>query len=257
MKNPLLGGTRSEVALPLTILDENGDKKTIGVLDVHSNEQRAFREEDIAVLQILADQMASAIAHLRLVIDYQQNLQELGKVYSRYKQDAWTLFVKNQQLAGYELTASGLLPVYRAATHADEQEETDEKATYSLPVRLRDETVATLEVWQTGGELSVAEIHLLEEFSERLSMALESARLYEEAQSRATREQQVTQIANQIRSSANIDAIMRNAVRELGLAFKANRTFIQLVSARKGQESETIASQSSDLDSTEAEDAAP
>ena len=59
--NPDLPDTRSEMGLPLTVRDS-----VIGVLDVQSTEAGAFVEDDIAVLQTLADQLASAIANARL-----------------------------------------------------------------------------------------------------------------------------------------------------------------------------------------------
>jgi GAF domain-containing protein len=56
--NPLLPDTRSEMALPLTSRGE-----IIGALTVQSIERAAFSDEDIAVLQIMADQIANAIAN--------------------------------------------------------------------------------------------------------------------------------------------------------------------------------------------------
>ncbi len=60
-KNPHLPDTRSEMALPLIVGDE-----VIGALTVQSTEEAAFTEDDITVLQTMADQLAVAIhnAHL-------------------------------------------------------------------------------------------------------------------------------------------------------------------------------------------------
>src|SRR5690349_7966912 len=55
-ENPHLPKTRSEMALPLMIGDD-----VIGALTVQSTEEAAFREEDIAALQTMADQLAVAI----------------------------------------------------------------------------------------------------------------------------------------------------------------------------------------------------
>ena len=54
--NPDLPDTRSEMAVPLTI-----GEKVIGALDVQSEKQSAFNDEDIAVLTTMADQVAIAI----------------------------------------------------------------------------------------------------------------------------------------------------------------------------------------------------
>jgi PAS domain S-box-containing protein len=59
--NPLLPETRSELALPLVSRGE-----TIGALTIQSTQEAAFSEEDIIVLQTMADQLANAIANAQL-----------------------------------------------------------------------------------------------------------------------------------------------------------------------------------------------
>jgi GAF domain-containing protein/HAMP domain-containing protein len=58
--NPLLPETRSEMALPLIVGD-----RVLGALDVQSSQSSAFSEEDITVLQLVADQVAVAIDNAR------------------------------------------------------------------------------------------------------------------------------------------------------------------------------------------------
>jgi PAS domain S-box-containing protein len=60
-QNPYLPDTSSEMALPLISRDE-----VIGALTVQSVEQNAFSDDDITVLQTMADQLANAIANARL-----------------------------------------------------------------------------------------------------------------------------------------------------------------------------------------------
>ncbi len=60
--NPDLPETRSELALPLRVGDQ-----LIGALDVQSVEPNAFGEEDVLVLQTMADQLAVAIENARLL----------------------------------------------------------------------------------------------------------------------------------------------------------------------------------------------
>jgi GAF domain-containing protein len=60
-KNPHLPDTRSEMALPLIVGDE-----VIGAVTVQSVEEAAFSDDDITVLQTMADQLATAIHNARL-----------------------------------------------------------------------------------------------------------------------------------------------------------------------------------------------
>jgi GAF domain-containing protein len=62
--NPDLPNTHSELALPLWAGDQ-----IIGALDVQSEDPQAFAEEDVLVLQTMADQLAVAIENARLISD--------------------------------------------------------------------------------------------------------------------------------------------------------------------------------------------
>ncbi len=55
-KNPDLPHTRSEMALPLLV-----GNRLLGALDVQSTEEAAFDDEDVAILNLMADQVAVAI----------------------------------------------------------------------------------------------------------------------------------------------------------------------------------------------------
>ena len=68
--NPLLPETRSEMALPLI-----SRGRVIGALTVQSTEAEAVSEEDIAVLQTMADQIANAIENARLFEETQHLAQ--------------------------------------------------------------------------------------------------------------------------------------------------------------------------------------
>ncbi len=76
LQDELLPQTRSEACLPLSIREE-----VVGALDVQSRSPQAFDEEDIVILQTLADQIASAIHNIRLLENAQVNLQEISMLY--------------------------------------------------------------------------------------------------------------------------------------------------------------------------------
>jgi PAS domain S-box-containing protein len=77
-ENPLLPETRSEMTLPLQV-----GERIIGALDVQSRREAAFDKGDVAVLRIMADQLAVAIEKARLFEQTQAILEErLGTVVS-------------------------------------------------------------------------------------------------------------------------------------------------------------------------------
>ncbi len=70
--NPLLPETRSEMALPLISRGQ-----VIGAMTIQSAQAAAFSEEDITVLQTMADQLANAIENARLFEDTKSQLARL------------------------------------------------------------------------------------------------------------------------------------------------------------------------------------
>jgi methyl-accepting chemotaxis protein len=87
--NPMLPETRSELALPLKI-----GSQIIGALDVQSKHEAAFDQDDITVLQTMADQLAIAIENARLLQETQKTVHELSAA------AAEMLAVSTQQMSG-------------------------------------------------------------------------------------------------------------------------------------------------------------
>ncbi len=73
--NPLLPDTQAEAAIPLRV-----GSRIIGALDIQSTSVGAFTPDDIAVLQILADQIAIAIDNARSYELSQQAVMEMREI---------------------------------------------------------------------------------------------------------------------------------------------------------------------------------
>ncbi len=73
--NPLLPETRAEAAIPLRVGD-----RVMGAIDIQSERENAFNENDIAILQSLADQIAIAIDNARSYELAQQAVQEMREL---------------------------------------------------------------------------------------------------------------------------------------------------------------------------------
>ena len=222
-KNPMLPETRSEMALPLRI-----GEQVIGALDVQSTELNAFSEDDITILQTMADQLAVAIENARLLQNIQSNLVELERLYNQYERKAWEQTSHQQPVRGYFYGESGLHPLPDSSEGQTERDIEKLAKPVSIPLEVRNVPIGSLEVWpQDEGFLPEAS-EFLEEVGRRISQAMESARLFEESQARAYREETINRVVNQVRSSINMETVLQNTVHELGNALGANRTFIQL-----------------------------
>lgn len=79
--NPLLPGTRSELALPLISRGQ-----ALGALTIQSNEEAAFTQEDIETFQTMADQLANAILNARLYEQVGKELEERKRAEEEVRQ---------------------------------------------------------------------------------------------------------------------------------------------------------------------------
>jgi GAF domain-containing protein len=225
----------------------------IGALDVQSEEASAFDEDDVRVLQTMADQLAVAIQNVRLLHEMQQTVRELEAAHGRYTREAWRAFVRGgKRPYGYRYRRLGVEPVaeqYPEAREALQQgrpvvttlqpeshagplaaEDSGRNAISSLavPIKLRGQAVGTLNLRFEDETVPPETVLLVEEVADRLALVLENARLMQEAQNLVLREQQINLVSAQVRSSISMETILQNTVRELGKALGASRTFIQL-----------------------------
>ena len=228
-RSPDLSHSRSEMALAL-----KSQEKVIGVLDLQSSEETAFRPEDIDIIQAVADQIALAVDNSRLIHALRQASEELKRTVTHQTQEAWNERLRTRQI-GYAFSALGVVPAAqelpggRYETLQAQITQQEDGSYLSVPICMRDQLVGMISLRRETGERgwSEDELRLVTQAVAQIGPALENARLLEEAQSRALREQTVNVIATQVRTSAGIQSILQNAVRELGKALGASRTFIQ------------------------------
>ena len=217
--NPDLPLTRSEMALPLRVRGE-----VIGVLDVQSEKPAAFTEEDAAVLQVLADQIALAIENARLLGESQRALKELQTIYDERVRAAWedlqapaALVYDRIEVAPAEPTADPL--VEKALEEGEVVTEVDPEEKHSTviaPLRLRDEVIGAIAVEDTdeARAWTQEEIELIEAVSEQVALALESARLYAEARERAAEQEALARIAAMAGTTLDLDELLTRIVEE-------------------------------------------
>ena len=222
--NPLLPSTHSEMALPLKV-----ENRMIGVLDVQSDQPQAFDENDVAIMQILADQLATAIERTRLLQQVEQNLSDLEQAYGQFTRESWKTLGEAGLLskAGYRFDNVRIQPITEVSALGDKAlqagtiliENTRNDSTASnqvaIPIKLRGQTIGVVTANLKDGYTPVV-ISTLELAIERLALSLESARLYEEARLRADRERTIAQVTSSISAATEFDAILRTTVEEVG-----------------------------------------
>jgi GAF domain-containing protein len=84
---------------------------------------------------------------------------------------------------------------------------------------------------EDAGRWTSEEIATLEEITEQLGAALESARLYQDTQRRAARERLTREITDELRRATSAERVVQTAVDELFRVLGTSRAFGQLEAA--------------------------
>ncbi|MBN1991562.1 MAG: GAF domain-containing protein [Anaerolineae bacterium] len=273
--NPYLPDTHSEMALPLISRDE-----VIGALTVQSVERGAFSDEDIILLQTMADQVANAIQNARFFTQTQLALSETEKLYQitqellsardeeavyqvaieaitqsgidssaiyMYVDDPdsaeqmieqkaiWAntgepIFPNGTRFKAGDLVMEQLVPLHDGLfiEDIDEDPRLTDRVRRSLKlIRIKTLLVLPLSTFQNRlGFLLVAykaksksfttsQTRLYHTIVQQMVVALENLRLLEASQRRAKREEIIREITGKIRSTTNVDDILKTTVTEL------------------------------------------
>jgi GAF domain-containing protein/HAMP domain-containing protein len=238
--NPFLPGTRSEIALPLLAGSE-----VIGALDVQSTEANAFGEQDVHTLSILADQVSIAIQNARQYEETQRALAESELLSRQLVRTGWQGFAKGRKLLGIRHSGARTTLLYakkngKSAEGAGvNEEETLSKAraaAMSIPIKLRGETIGTVDVRAPGNRRwDQDEMDIVSAIIERAALALENARFLEESQKRAAKERTIGEISAKISARSTVEELIKTAALELSRSLPGAEVAIQF---KKDEETE-------------------
>ena len=231
--NPDLPETRSEMALPLRARGQ-----IIGALDVQSREREAFSDEDVAVLQTLADQVATAISNAQLFEQAQESLEAQRRAYGQMSRETWTQTLRARPGLGYRYDQGNVASL---AHHSEPRSDQRGAATtalpeLALPLSVRGQTVGTIRAHKSGeaGEWTSEETALMETLVDQLGQALESARLYQDTQRRAARERLTAEVTARMRETLDLEAVLRSAAVEIGEALGLAALDVRLGTGAEG-----------------------
>lgn len=233
--NPLLPETRSELALPLI-----SRGTVIGALTIQSVHRAAFSDEDVAVLQTLADQLASVLENARLFESTQAALHEMEATQRRYQQRAWSEYAQVAPVTSYEThrpdrasLGDKVLPEIQAALGRSEPvvlREPGTGAALVMPVTQRGAAIGALGVHLEDPQrvLTEDELALMQVVAERVGLVAETLRLLDETQRSAARERTIGEVTARVRATLDMNSILQTAVREIARALGAQQAELRL-----------------------------
>lgn len=219
--------TRSEICLPLL-----AGEKLLGVLDLQDTQVRAPASEELSTLRILSSQIAAAIDNVQLFAANQRSLESLQRAYGTLSSEGWQKALRARPDLGYRVGAGGTpapadgdWPADMASARRDARVILADPYTLAVPIKIREQSVGVIRLRkpEETGPWVDDEVSLAQTLSDRLSAALESARLYEETRRRAERERLTGEITARIRASNDPQTILETAAHELRKALQADR----------------------------------
>jgi GAF domain-containing protein len=138
---------------------------------------------------------------------------------------AWKGYSDKIQVKGYHYDGFRPEPLKETTKTAED------KDTLMVPVQLRGQTIGRLKLKPSGTsrKMTEDELAIIESTADRVALAIDAARLLDEAQKRATRESLLAEIGSKLSTSFQLDSILRDTVEELGQSLKDSTVTFQLV----------------------------
>ncbi|MBN1584531.1 MAG: GAF domain-containing protein, partial [Anaerolineae bacterium] len=213
----------------------------IGAMTVQSAQAAAFDEADIAVMQTVADQVATAISNARLFGQVQVSLDAERRAYGELSREAWQALLLEQPDLGFVEDGGGLAPAGETwdaemseAVRSGKPASGGDRA-LAVPIVARDQVVAVIDAHLPDGTgaWSAEQREMLQALAEQLGVALEGGRLYRETQRRALREQIIGQVTGRIRESLDLETMLRTATGEIRQALNLGDLVIRLATPRQ------------------------
>ncbi len=239
LRTPELPETRSEAALPLRT--RSG---VIGALTIQSARPNAFNPDNLAIFQVLADLVASALENARLYAEMESAMHSLEHVFAERVRSTLEEYFHAHGSTTYRSDGTQVWEDARAwyteMEEALKRGETvigepifyEQEQIYPLaiPILMRGQAVGVLRTYKPAekGPWTSQEVRVLQNILDQIALTLEASQLFEQTQQRAIYEHILSEITGKVWSASGVEGILQTAVRELGRALNAGEIEIAL-----------------------------
>jgi len=248
-RNEFLPDTAAEAAFPLRL-----GNALIGALDLQSKQVDAFADPDgLTIFQSLADSIAIAVDNARLFEQTERRVQENQRLIDQMRTTmreverlnleltgrSWQTFLsyKGEELgvtvdleSNVVRQSAEITPTLATAMRDGRTQQTQDGdyQVISTPLRVRGQVIGAMEFEVVDTDFANEDLELVNGVAERFSLALESARLYEESRRVAQRESTLNQIGSRLQTTNTVDTLLAETARGLQASLGANRVAIRL-----------------------------
>ena len=249
MQDGFYANTTSRLLIPMYFGDHQ-----LGIVDLQSTETDVFTPYIINLLITLVQFISASVESLTLAVHRTEQDTEMDMLYSHIEKLTGEMTVLRQQnmnviwghffeergsVVGFDLDTTtntttpnnSLSPTLETVVNTGDMSitPTDTGHQLNIPIRMRGKVIGAM-AFDINRKSALPErlIDMATTISERLSLALENARLIEETQSFAYRENQVSTVSAQLQAANNLEELLSIAVREFNEALGSTRTHIRL-----------------------------
>jgi GAF domain-containing protein len=247
----LLPGIASAAAIPIHI-----ERQVVGVLDVQREEEIPFNGEEVDMLELLAQHLGGTIVQARVINELRDNLSEQNRLVARQREkmleyeqaeeratvSTWTAYLQQRgfDYLGFDMNTAADVPILatslgdelRPAMETGEITVTleGEYQVVSVPIMLRGRTIGAMSFKVAEGSQTIGsrQTELIHSVVQRLGLALENKRLFEQSRSQAQRESKANEVGSLLLSSTDIETVLTLAAQNFNEALGAVQTQIHL-----------------------------
>lgn len=193
---PLMPITASSAVVALNVRGT-----ALGFWTAHSDSPNAFTAQDAPVLTLIGDNLAYAIENANLLARAQASVQEMERAERGYVRDTWatqalqTEVIYSQKLDAFEAGDSSSQGVSLPQSNGDASQ-----GTLHVPITLRGQVIGTVDLFDVTQPRSWSkkEKALASSVVEQMALAVENARLFEQAQRRAQETAIINEMAREL-----------------------------------------------------------
>lgn len=225
--------TRSEAAIPL-----RSRGQVIGAITVQSSKPQAFSRDVIEIFQLMADQIGVAVDNARLYQKNQAAIEAERLSMAQNFRETWAKLLRSNSMLSYRYDRQNIAQIQgewttemlqAAGQHKIVQSVENEHNILHIPIKIRDRVVGVSSLKKPASKSwTEAEIKVLQTLVDQLGIALDSARLYNETQRRAVREELVGSVTARMRETLDVETVLRTALWEIGAAMNFSEVEVRM-----------------------------
>ncbi|MDX1994520.1 MAG: GAF domain-containing protein [bacterium] len=192
---------KARLVVPLVL-----EQDVIGALDLQSELPDGITDSDVPTFQLIATQLTTALGALRELGQMNRRLQQMDLLNRQLTRMAWDEAKDERRLeTRYQYSAAA------PASNGDGGSEAEEGA-LSTPITVRGEVIGELSAQPGGQAFTEGDVVVMRAVAERVALAIENARLFQETQSSLQETSTLYQLSRYLNEADTLADIVQSII---------------------------------------------